>query len=67
MKEVDKKKTIVDLNVEFSAKYNSPNHGLKPSADRQLREPLPKSTSDGCKIFEEFKAKLVARKAAKNE
>lgn len=62
--EVDKK-TMDDLHEEFSAKYNSPNRGLKPSADRQLREPLPMDVPEGREIFEELKLKLQAKNAKK--
>lgn len=56
-------KTLEYLHLEFSEKYQSMNRGLKPSADRQLREPavVPESR----KIFEELKAILRAKNAKK--
>lgn len=58
-------KTMEDLHLEFSEKYQSMNRGLKPSADRQLREPLPAVVPESRKIFEELKAILRAKNAKK--
>lgn len=58
-----KKTTMDDFHLEFSAKFNSPNRGLKSSADRQLREPKSKDVPQCRKIFDEFKVKLLAKNA----
>lgn len=62
-----KKVTLDDMHVEFSAKYNSPNRGLKPSTDRQLRDPPPKAVPEGREFFEELKAILQEKKNAKKQ
>lgn len=58
----DNKSTMDDLHIEFNKKYNSPNHGLKPSADRQLPKMQPQLT-DCRKIFDELQAKLMVKRA----
>lgn len=60
-----KKFTMDDLNLEFTKKYKSHNRGLKPGPERQLREPPPQKMSECQKIYEEFKAKLQAKKMSK--
>lgn len=61
-----KKITLDDMHLEFSAKYNSPNRGLKSSANRQLREPPPNVVPEGRKFFEELKAKLQEKNSKKH-
>lgn len=58
-----KKTTMDDMHLELSAKYGSPNRGLKRSTERQLSDPLPKPVSDFQKIYQEFKEKLQVKNA----
>lgn len=60
-----RKVTLDDLHVEFSAKYNSANRGLKPRHECQLSKPQPDTASEFQKIYDEFKAKLNAKNADK--
>lgn len=52
-----------DMHHEFTARYNSPNRGLKSNADRQLAEAQPQPLSDCQKIYNELKARLLAKRA----
>lgn len=63
METAKKKSTMDDFHLEFAAKFNAPNHGLKPSANRLLRQVKPKDVPKSQKIFDEFQAKLQARYA----
>lgn len=63
--ETKKKTTMDDMHSELREKYESPNRGLKPIAQRALSDPLPKPGSAFQQIFDDFKAKIQA-KSAKN-
>lgn len=50
-----------DIHTEFFAKFNSPNRGLKSNSARPLRDLPPTNTPPT--IFDEFKAKMMAKLA----
>lgn len=56
------KLTLDDMHREFSIKYGSQNHGLKPIP---IVRRVPKPTSDSQTIFQEIKAKLQEKYAKK--
>lgn len=57
------KTTMDDMHREFAEMYGRPNRGLRPCCDRQAPEAQPRPISECQKIFNEFKAKLAARKS----
>lgn len=55
--------TLDEMHFEFSARYASPNRGLKPSTSRQLPEPQSKPVFEWEKLGCELTTKLSTRKA----
>lgn len=55
--------TLDDFHLEFLNKYASWNHGLHPTNNRQLAEPLQNSVFKWEKLFDEFQAKRKAKQA----
>lgn len=57
--------TTDDMHKEIAERFKLPDRGLKPVQQRKLAEPLPIQMTSFQKFFEEFKAKLQAKKCEK--
>lgn len=55
-----------EMLAELVAKYGTLNRGLKPGIERPLSNPEPQQTPTWKKIYDEFLAKIAAKKAKKD-